>query len=391
MLLSQLRPASFRGARFLVPQDEVEEGRNAICHEYPDASQRYMEDNGYIPPRFTITAILHGQNLPSQWARLRSALITPGPGVLKHPWYGTQLVQVDGTFRVSREDKRAGTLEIEINLAVTGGPVFPGILSGIAAVVTGLASAAVSEIFTAFTKSYGSPGGSKTLATVAAAVTTVSTVMRDSFGQSTDAPARMIAKPGLYVRAGDKLGDRLVSAFRDPFEDDTVTDRSLVRGFKAVAAAGASVSADAAAISATTADLAVRKRVLALYGASIQAAAFACLADSVSGLTYSTADEVEGDEELLTSTFEAVQATDLDGEIHAALWKVYTAAADVLRDASVRLPRVMDVALPSPLPASVLVYSLYDSEKSLMSVVDLNLDKDPVLMPGSVTVLRQVA
>ena len=388
MLLDDLQAAKFRGAPFLVPSDETEEGRNAICHEYPDASFRYVEDNGRIPPKFTLSAVLAEPGLPAKLNRLRSALNAPGPGVLKHPHYGTQFVQVDGTYRVKREDRQAGVIELEIKFAVTGAPILPGLVSGVAALVTGLAATAVTSMFTAFTKSYGNPSGAVTLATVSSAVASVASQMNASFGQASDAPSRIMTSAGLFARSGARLGPLLISSFRDPFDDDAMSSRALIKGFRAVSVIGSDISDDAAAITPSTADLSIRSSCLAILGASIEAAAFACIADAMAGHDYTTADEVEADEDLLTEAFEQAQARELDDSVHSALAQIHTAASEVLRDVAVRLPRISTMSI-EPIPASVLAYQLYEDDSDVMTIVDLNLDKDPVLMASPVIVLSQ--
>ena len=156
--LVDLQPASFRGAAFLCPKDHVKEGRNTIDHKYPNSSYRYAEDNGYTPPEFDMTCVLHGPNLLSDFSRLRSALNTPGPGTLRHPWYGAQYCAVKGPWKVCRDDRDSGVLELEVTFLVTGPPAFPGLVSGIAATISTLSASAVTASFAAFTAEFKMPG-----------------------------------------------------------------------------------------------------------------------------------------------------------------------------------------------------------------------------------------
>lgn len=386
MLPIDLQPASFKGAPFLVPSDEVEEGRNAVTHEYPDASFRYVEDNGLIPPKFSISALLHGADLPAKLNRLRSALNSPGPGLLKHPYYGAQFVQVDGCYRVRREDKQAGVIELEIKFAVTGAPVLPGIVSGIAAVVTGLATSALTTMFSAFTAAYGSPRAAGTLSRAATAIATFAATLSQSFSSAGDGPVRLMANAGKFARNIADAELILFEAFRAPFDDDTIPSRDLVLGFAAAGTVAAEIADEASAISASTVDLAIRRSALMVLGATLQAASFVCLADAMAGTTYATAEEVESDEDRLTEAFSQVQGRELDASVHEDLVSIHTAASEVLRDATVRLPRLTSIDT-SPIPASVLAYSLYESDASTFTIVNLNLDRDPVLMFGPVSAL----
>jgi hypothetical protein len=79
------KAAEFRGVRFYVPKDTVEQGRNIIHHNYPDSNLRYDEDNGGHAPTFKVTAWLFGVGLPSQVKALHAALNKPGPGTRLSP------------------------------------------------------------------------------------------------------------------------------------------------------------------------------------------------------------------------------------------------------------------------------------------------------------------
>lgn len=412
MLLRDLQPASFRGVRFLVPSDEAEEGRNSIEHNYPDSSLRYMEDNGAIPPCFSVTAILHGANLPGQLNALRGALMTPGPGTLKHPVYGAQFVAVDGTYRIKREDRDAGVITLDIKFKVTGAPVFPGLVSGIAALVTGLAGAAVTAAFAAFVKSFGAPqtAFSGSLSGVSrgaleTAIADIAVPLDRFFGGATSSPARLIDDAGLLLDRPETLAEVFEDALRAPFEaidtragpapasdDDPVTLSAveLIRGYRAALGEAAVHSELAAAIQPTTLDLVARKEHLSSLAGLSEAALFCCLAEAMAGRAYTTAEQVEADEKLLTETFATLQSRGLPAEIHAQCADIMVATSEVLSEAIVRLPRTVEID-PLNTPASVLAYELYEDDARLWQVVDLNPDQDPVLLARAATVLmRQV-
>jgi prophage DNA circulation protein len=389
MLLDDLQPASFKGAGFLVPSDDAEEGRNTILHEYPDASHRYAEDNGLIPGKFNIRALLHGPDLPGQFSKLRSALTSPGPGVLKHPWYGNQFVQLDGTFRVRREDRQSGILEIDIPFCVTGPPALPGLVSGVAALVTGLAGDAVTALFDEFVKTYGDPNSLRTATVIADALTDVVGTLEDAFQQATDVPAQIIARKDLLVRRSDRLAELLIGAYREPFGDQTLTDDKLVSGFRDAFQMSGFVRDEADVISPDTADLSGRKISLIVLADTLRAAAFASMAEAIAGRDFTTADDVERYETLLAESFDSIQGLELSGDLHSQLLGIYTATSEVLRDTSVRLPRIAEFDVNN-VPASILAYQLYESDDDLNTIVSLNLDQDPILFAGNTNALSVV-
>lgn len=398
MLLHNLQPASFRGAPFLVPSDDSEEGRNSVVHEYPDSSMRYVEDNGRIPPCFSLRALLHGDNLPGKLNRLRSALNKPGPGVLKHPYYGTQFVSVDQTYRVKREDRDSGVIELNIKFIVTGPPALPGLVSGIAALVTGLAISAVTDAFRAFTGQFIAPGSATSATVVSEALQSVAEVMDQAFGQATSAPVRLYDNAFALVSRIENAEPLLIEAFREPFADGSLSNRELVKGFQKIAEAAATLSLEASVAEVNTIDRIERQASKALIGMFCEFAAFCSMADAMAGRNYLTGDEVDADEQLLTATYETVQERGLPAEQHAQMADIYTAASEVLQNSAVRLPRLTEVDAENT-PASVLAYQIYERDgmtnavipDRIQQIVDLNLNQDPCLLAGSTTVLTRVA
>lgn len=157
--LADLMPASFRGARFLCPRDHVNQGRNSIRHQYPGSSRSYVEDNGSNSPEYHLTCFLHNGSgtLAADWNRLVAALNKPGPGTLRHPWLGSKFCAVKGPWKVSRDDKDSGVLEVDITFLETGAPSFPGLVTNIAASISSLSAAAVTASFAAFQAKFTLP------------------------------------------------------------------------------------------------------------------------------------------------------------------------------------------------------------------------------------------
>lgn len=384
MLPKDIAPASFRGVRFLVPKDSVSEGRNAIDHLYPDSNHRFAEDNGYAPPEFTVTAILHGRGLPGQVSALRNALNRPGPGTLKHPWFGSQLVQVAGPYKITREDTNAGVIEFEIKFLVTGAPILPGLVSGIAAVVSGLASSAIAAIAAQFAAAFPSLPSTLTRRAVSAALSSVLSPLDATAGSA--ASGRLLVEADGLSDNGARAGALLKRAFRDPFENDSLTADRLAGAFRAASDGAGLAVADAAAINATTRDLAERQAAINMLGVLAEAAAFAALAEALAAKSYATADEVMADEDDFVARYDTLQSRVLPDDIAAQMGEIFIATSDILRSAAVRLPRITeeDVIL---MPASVLAYTMYETDRELQRIVDLNVGRNPMLYHGPVNVL----
>ncbi|MDX2308086.1 MAG: DNA circularization N-terminal domain-containing protein [Hyphomicrobium sp.] len=385
---NDLQPASFRGVKFLVPRDMTEEGRNTILHVYPDAAHRYAEDNGYCPPKFNLTCVVHGLRVRAQTRALRNALNRPGPGTLQHPHYGAQFCAVVGPYQVIREDIDSGVVIFEITFAVTGPPLFPGLVTGIAAVVTGLAGAAITSLFTSFADRFAPPQSTTSRTALAGAVTSIATSGLDRFGAAATAAVRLARDAGAIVDQPDRLGTLLAAVHRAPFEDRSISNVALVAGYKAVISAARDVRLTAAAVAPSTRDLTLRRQSLDALADTVEAGALAALADAMAGRTYTTADEVESDETWLADAWDGVQGLALPAADQQAIAKVYVAASEVLRDREVRLPRITTIDAAA-IPASVLAYMLYDSDQNASIIVANNPRRSPLLYDGQVSVLVQ--
>jgi len=93
MLVSRLKNllrASFRGVTFSVRSESLTDGgRKVVLHEYPNSSERYVEDLGRIPPKFNVQAFVHGKDYQQRSRALEQALLRKGSGRLITPVYGS--------------------------------------------------------------------------------------------------------------------------------------------------------------------------------------------------------------------------------------------------------------------------------------------------------------
>lgn len=80
-----LRPASYRGARFFVDQDEIDTGRRLVVHQFPHADTPYVEDLGRQANKIQVTAYVVYDNADSEAMSLRRACESGGAASLSLP------------------------------------------------------------------------------------------------------------------------------------------------------------------------------------------------------------------------------------------------------------------------------------------------------------------
>ena len=144
-LLEKLHPASFRSVSFLVSTESVRRGKKTVIHEYPNSDQRYVEELGKLPPTFSITAIIHGDDAIDQRLRLENALERPGLGLLVHPVYGNLNVK-SLNFNVTSNQTDVGIFTFDIEFATSRENITPEPDAATDTTISSLAAAAKTTI-----------------------------------------------------------------------------------------------------------------------------------------------------------------------------------------------------------------------------------------------------
>jgi hypothetical protein len=103
---TQLRPASFRGARFFVDTVNFETGRRWADHEYPARNTPFAEDLGRSQRVWRFTGYTIGDDFLAARDRLVAACEEDGPGELVHPTLGT--VQAACRVITATEERERG-------------------------------------------------------------------------------------------------------------------------------------------------------------------------------------------------------------------------------------------------------------------------------------------
>lgn len=113
----QLLPASFKGVSFSVRNEVLTEGgRRIVLHEYPNSSQRFVEDLGEMPPKFSVTAFVHGPDFLDRAALLERALKEEGKGRLSMPTFGVRTLFAL-SYRKDASQTSVGEIRFDLEFA----------------------------------------------------------------------------------------------------------------------------------------------------------------------------------------------------------------------------------------------------------------------------------
>ena len=119
-----LRPASYRGISFEIPDDNSDFGRRVETHEYPGRDQPYHEDLGQSSQGFNIQAVIIGDDFIDRANALEEAFKKEGPGRLIHPHYG-ELEVIFKSARRYHNIQHVGEVIFSVNFEKYGAPIYP--------------------------------------------------------------------------------------------------------------------------------------------------------------------------------------------------------------------------------------------------------------------------
>lgn len=118
-VIENLQVAKYRGVSFLVSSETKTGGKKFVSHEYPNSSKRFTEELGTLEPKFTIMAIVHGDQAIQSRGLLETKLNEEGIGTLVHPVYGTFNNVKCTNYSVSSSQTNIGEFRFSINFEIS--------------------------------------------------------------------------------------------------------------------------------------------------------------------------------------------------------------------------------------------------------------------------------
>lgn len=368
--------ASWRGVPFGTSGTSTAGGRKTSSHDYAQVDGQWVEDRARRARAYHIQAFVRGD---AARQKLIDACETPGPGVLVHPTLGRMVAQlIEYTSADGVED--GDLVRFDLALAETKAPplaVFGGLRSGALAIATTL-DAATAEA--GATLALADPA---TLSGITASVTAQANAARAAvLGPLATATATRLAVDAASASAISAVANlstapaTAVAAIADMVASvaDSQAIRALQRWAADLSDPPMSSTGEAPADSA-------RRAVNHLWRRTIACQLGTALAEA----EYAAQDDAEA------ARLEWVTACDgllLAGGLVLEIQAMLGAIAAVLDALAARLPDLVTVRLPAPMPALVLAHTLYGDRSRDGEIVERNRFPGG-LLSGSVVALAR--
>lgn len=371
----------FRQARFVVPSSTAKVGRRAEVHEYPLRSIPWVEDIGRAARHFEAEVFVDG-TLADDYLAARNALITaletPGPGTLVHPWYGTMTVSVPGPTSVRETNADGGRATFRITFVESGALQFPAAGTDTQEQVDAKAVAALAAATESFEETFdseGLPGWALTelqedlRASLTALESNLEGITSEIAAQIR-APANMAASiTGSMYRLADIAGEplRAIQLYEAMFDsglgNPTVPLTTPLRRQQAKSTAA-------------------QQRL-------IRQAAVVEASRSASKSGYASRDDALDIERRLGSALDSlmeevdpVSGRPVDDQVYAAMQALRAALNEDLRQRGARLPDIVSHIPTSTLPALVIAHQLYGDATRDGEIIARNKLMHPGFTPG---------
>jgi prophage DNA circulation protein len=439
--LQRLVQASWKGVVFSVRSEELPSGgRKTALHEFPNSDERFVEDLGEIPPRFTITAFVHGLDWLERAQALENALREAGPGRLVMPTFGAWTVWA---LPYSKSASQTAVGEIEFQLEFATSRAVAGIIEAVPTAETVFAAGdnARGAIGGAFGGIFGAPSDSLGFGAMLSDITSVtnetfsavSTILNaQSLGEMTGAIRSLLGNaggllndpinlaleffgidedaPGLWQIISEGLDTiTAVSSMLD-FAKNFGNNFALIQsdldsGAKVAPVTSSVPNSPVSGISLwpeTTVDRIDRNEARTEIVESNRIAALVVAYEQAANADYQTIDQIQTTRTDLEDVYSFMMQVDAqevgsipaNREVREAMAELRIRALAVLDQKSQSAWLTSQIIINGGLTAPTLTYLLYaesltnDLDDRSWQIRQLNQDNNTMAMSGQLTVLR---
>lgn len=391
---ARLPDGQFREAFFFYQESSGSGGRKTQTHEYPNKTERYVEDLGGLEKKFTLNVFTDDNVSYSERDDLIKALDEAGVGTLVHPSFGDLEVVVVG-YTFTESVKELGITKFTINFEVASQNILPTKITATKGFLAQLKSDILGDNEKAFDKGWKSvknakakfDSGVKTLKRTANKINNVAKQIQglgDSFADLTTSLNQIVNSAKKLVQAPSVLASNLRTAFNNlgvAFKNskDLFNTTKKLFGFN---------ERDQAIVgnSQIQKDIKTNQDQLNNF---VNVAVLATAYDASVNIEYNNLQELNQVIADLENGFNQLPDT-IDKNLRDALLQMKIEATNIFSELAISLPNVANYNVINPISLNNLIFKLYGSLELKETIRLLNNFGDTSQIQGNIKILTNV-
>lgn len=391
---ARLPDGQFRKAFFFYQESSGSGGRKTQTHEYPNKTERYVEDLGGLEKKFTFNVYTDDNVSYSERDDLIKALDEAGVGTLVHPSFGDlQVVVVGYTFTESV--KELGITKFTINFEVASQNVLPtkttatkGFLAELKSKILGDNEKAFDEKWeTVKNKKAKFDSAVKTLKRTANKINNIAKQIQgagDSFADLTTSLNQIVNSANKLVQAPSVLASNL----RTSFDNLGVAFKNSIDLFNTTKKLFGFNESDQAIVgnSQIQKDIKTNQDQLNNF---VNVAVLATAYDASVNIEYNNLQELNQVIADLENGFNQLPDT-IDKNLRDALLQMKIEATNIFSQLAISLPNVANYNVINPISLNNLIFKLYGSLELKETIRLLNNFGDTSQIQGNIKILTNV-
>lgn len=382
----KLRPASFRGVRFLVDRVDYESGRRGPDHEFPDRELPYAEDTGKKQGKWDFDGYVVGPDYFAARNRLQKALEKKGPGDLIHPYYGRLRVMCR-SVRITETAGEGGFVRFQLKFVEAGSLSFPKVnsdrafLVGLASSLLGeSAGAALQDVFnTADQINFVAESATEKLLEVAERMESISagiTSSADGLAEFAFALRNLKDSAVSLALSPIALVNNLADIFGLLFAAGS-PDESFI-GFRKLFTFGA----DDPTIPETTATRVQEAANLRAMNELVQTLAVVHASNAAVDVEHKSVEDATAARDALADQLDSLMEQTSSDDVYSNLQGLRAQIVEAIPGSDADLAQVAELTLPVDMPSLSLSYELYGNVDQEQDIIDRNKIRHPGFIQG---------
>jgi len=391
---ARLPDGQFRDAFFFYQESSGSGGRKTQTHEYPNKTERYVEDLGGLEKKFTLNVFTDDNVSYSERDALIKELDKAGVGTLVHPSFGDLEVVVVG-YTFAESVKELGITKFTINFEVASQNVLPTKTTATKGRLAQLKSDILGDNEKAFDDGWQSvknakakfDSGVKTLKRTANKINNIAKQIQgagDSFADAITSLNQIVNSANKLVQAPSVLASNLRTSFDNlgvAFKNskDLFNTTKKLFGFN---------ESDQAIVgnSQIQKDIKTNQDQLNNF---VNVAVLAIAYDASVNIEYNNLQELNQVIADLENGFNQLPDT-IDKNLRDALLQMKIEATNIFSELAISLPNVPSYNVINPISLNNLIFKLYGSLELKETIRLLNNFGDTSQIQGNIKILTNV-